>query len=297
MSETPITRGRNGARILMAFALVFVASFSLSCTSRTDSDPNTAASGTRTGAGTTTAPADTGTRPAGLTTTGTMTPLTGELGEVNAYMASPSAPGTYPAVVVVHEWWGLNSQIKTVADRIAAMGYHAIVPDLYHGVVAEDAEKAHELTRGLEDSRALSDIAAAANHARTAAAGAPAGGSPVGIIGFCMGGRLALLASMSEMPLQAAVMFYGPPVTDPAELAGVKAPILALFGREDEGIPLTTVQTFEDNLKAAGKSVEVVIYDGAGHAFMNDTRPSHRPEAATDAWERVEAFFARHLKS
>lgn len=297
MSDREIRWGRNWARTLIAGGLVLLATFSLSCTSRTDNDPNSATSGAGTGTGTMTTPADSGGRPTGLQTTGSMTPLTGELGDVNAYMASPSAAGTYPAVVVVHEWWGLNPQIRTVADRIAAMGYHVIVPDLYHGLVAEDAEKAHELTRGLEDRRVLSDITAAVNHVRTAAPGAPAGGVPVGIIGFCMGGRLALLASMSETPLRAAVMFYGPPITEPAELANVKAPLLALFGREDEGIPLTTVKTFEDNLKAAGKPVEVVIYDNAGHAFMNDTRPSYRPEAASDAWERVEAFFARHLKS
>jgi carboxymethylenebutenolidase len=298
MPNARITWTRLLGRKLLACGLVLLAALGMACTrtdtSGTNKPSSEAGTGTGTGAGAVAATPDTGGGTAGLQITSGMTPLTGVEGDVNAYTVHPEAPGAWPAVVVIHEWWGLNDQIKSVADRIAGMGYYVVVPDLYHGVVADDPEKAHELTRGLEDSRALSDITAAATLARTAAGGE---GARTGVVGFCMGGRLALLAAMSDIPLHATVMFYGPPVTEPAELAKVRTPILALFGRQDEGIPETTVKTFEDNLKAAGKSIEVVMYDNAGHAFMNDTRPSFSAEAARNSWGRLETFFAQHLKS
>jgi carboxymethylenebutenolidase len=224
---------------------------------------------------------------------GTMTSVRTERGDIQAYLARPEGTGPFPGVLLIHEWWGLNEQIKTTADRVARMGYVVIVPDLYHGQVASDAEKAHELHRGLTDESALVDLRAALAHMKSMEA---VGGSPVGAMGFCMGGHLALVTALSE-PIQATVVFYGPPVTDRAQLDKLSGPLLGLFGAEDDGIPAETVKTFEENLKAAGKNVEIKIYDGAGHAFMNNERPSYRPEQASDAWSRVEAFFASHLKS
>jgi carboxymethylenebutenolidase len=102
---------------------------------------------------------------------------------------------------------------------------------------------------------------------------------------------------VSGEPVNATVMFYGPPEVSAEQLARLSSPLLGMFGDQDDGIPVATVRAFEEALKAAGKDVEFRIYEGAGHAFMNDTRPSHRPEAANDAWSRVEAFLAKHLKS
>jgi carboxymethylenebutenolidase len=231
---------------------------------------------------------------AGAALKGSVVPLATPKGEVRSYQVQPSGPGPFPGVVLVQEWWGLNHQIETVADRLAALGYAVIVPDLYHGHVANDAEKAHELSRGLTDESALNDLGAAVTNLRNSPT---VGGRPVGIMGFCMGGRLSLLTALSGPPLNACVVFYGPPITDAALLQKLPCPLLASFGAEDEGIPPEAVKGFEEALKKAGKSVDIKIYENAGHAFMNDTRPSYRPEAAKDAWERVENFLAANLKS
>jgi carboxymethylenebutenolidase len=213
-------------------------------------------------------------------------------GKVDVYVARPSEEGVRPAVVVAHEWWGLNDQVKGVADRLAGLGYVALVPDLYRGFVTDDPEKAHEYLRGLPDERALADMTAAIAWAR-ASKGVRKDG--VGVLGFCMGGRIALLTNLSPAAPNACVVFYGTPVTDAAQLKKASGPVLGIFGADDRGIPKSAIQEMEKGLTAAGRSVETKIYEGAGHAFMNETRDSHRPAAAADAWKRVETFLGRTL--
>jgi carboxymethylenebutenolidase len=212
--------------------------------------------------------------------------------KVPAYVALPAAGAARGGVVVAHEWWGLNEQIKGVAERLAAEGYAAIVPDLYRGVVAGDPEKAHELMRGLQDGRASSILRAAASYLQ---AQEDLAGRRTGIMGFCMGGRLALLAAMDGKELAGAVMFYGAPVIEKERLSALSAPVLGLFGAQDKGIPLSDVKAFETAAKAAGKNVEIQLYEGAGHAFFNETRPAYNKDAAADAWKRTLAFFERAL--
>src|SRR5512140_1070809 len=231
------------------------------------------------------------TRPAGA---GSDITLHTPQGDVKAYVARPQGTGPFPGVIVVHEWWGLNPQIRGVADRLAAQGYVAIAPDLYHGRVAVDPEKAHELMRGVSAPAAVADLRAAAAELR---ASPQVGQKPVGILGFCMGGGLALQTALSGEPLQACAIFYGAPlVTDRTQLKKMPCPVLAMFGAEDEGLPADTVRAFQQALTDDGKKAEVKIYDKAGHAFMNETRPSYRPEAAADAWSRLQKFLADNLK-
>lgn len=214
-------------------------------------------------------------------------------GGPRAFVAWPSGDKPAPAVIVVHEWWGLNTQIRRTARQIARQGYVAIVPDLYHGQVAGDAEAAHVLSRGLEDDRALADLDAAlawlAAEPRTRE-------SRVGIVGFCMGGRLAQLMGSRSARIAAVVMFYGRPVTSAAEVAKLRGPLMGHFGAEDRGISSDRVAELGAALRTAGKDAQIFTYAGAGHAFMNDERDSFHPDASRQAWARTLSFLQQHLK-
>jgi carboxymethylenebutenolidase len=212
---------------------------------------------------------------------------------MSGYLAKPAGKGPYPGIVVIQEWWGLNDQIKGVADRLAAEGYVALVPDLYHGNVTADPEKAHILMRALEDGEVLSDLGSAMSTLKSLP---EVGSAKIGSIGFCMGGGYSLQLALNRSDLAGAVMFYGRPVTDPEALKKVSCPVLGLFGEEDEGIPSDKINAMAKGLNAGGKGAEVKIYPGAGHAFFNETRPSYNAEAAADAWKRTLAFFKAKLK-
>jgi carboxymethylenebutenolidase len=211
-----------------------------------------------------------------------------------AFVAWPAGKGPFPAVIVVHEWWGLNAQIRGVARRLAQEGYVAIVPDLYRGARADDAEHAHELARGLDESAAVADLRAAsswlASQPRVAAA-------RTGAVGFCMGGRLAQLIALEQPDLDAVVMFYGRPETDPARLARLHAPLQAHFGATDRGIGNDQIEALRNGLVKGGRVHDVHVYSGAGHAFMNEERPSYHADAARQAWARMLQFLQKHLKS
>ena len=215
-------------------------------------------------------------------------------GGTNAFVAWPASRTNAPAIVVVHEWWGLNDQIRTLARRLAREGYVAIVPDLYHGQVASDPELAHELSRGLEGEAAMRDLDATVDWLKQQPGMAK---SRIAVIGFCMGGGLSQALALHRPDLSAAVMFYGSPVTEPDELKKLSAPLLAHFGATDRGIPPSRADDLRKGLKEAGKVGEVYVYPGAGHAFMNDTKPSYHADAARQAWARTLAFLQRHLKS
>lgn len=211
-----------------------------------------------------------------------------------AFVAWPAGDGPAPAVIVVHEWWGLNPQIREVARRLSRQGYVAIVPDLYRGRVASDPEAAHVLARSVEEERAVEILAAAAGWLRGESRTAR---SRIGVIGFCMGGALAQSFALASDAPAAVVVFYGTPETRGARLAALRAPLQGHFGAADDGIPRERVRAFQDALGAAGKSHEVHLYAGAGHAFMHEGRPSHNADASRLAWARLLAFLHKHVKS
>lgn len=214
-------------------------------------------------------------------------------GGTGAFVAWPAGRGPAPAVIVVHEWWGLNEQIRGTARRLAREGYVAIVPDLYHGEVTDDPDRARELAQGLGEGRALADLEAAVAWLRAQPRTAKA---RIGVLGFCMGGRLAQLMALQSRDLTAAVMYYGRPETDPAKLAPLRVPLQGHFGAEDQGIPPDRVAELRAALEKAGKAVEIYLYAGAGHAFMHEGRPTYRADAARLAWARTLAFLQKHLK-
>ena len=220
----------------------------------------------------------------------------GEVGgkPVHGYLAAPSAAkGPLPGLIVIHEWWGLNDNIRAMTRRLAGEGYRALAVDLYGGEKADSPDAAMKLVNGVMQNRA----AAEENLRRAAAFLEGKGAKPLGVIGWCFGGGWSLAtALLVPDKIAATVIYYGHLETDPAKLATLKSPILGLFGAEDKSIPAAGVQEFESALKKLGKPIEVKIYDGAGHAFANPSGGNYRPEAAKDAWQRTTAFFARHLQ-
>jgi len=215
-------------------------------------------------------------------------------GGARGYLAVPSAPGKHPAIVLVHEWWGLNDNIEDYADRFAKEGYVALAVDLYRGKKAKDPDEAHELMRGLPEDRAGGDLEASF---RFLAARPNVEPTRIGSIGWCMGGGYSLALATLEPKLRAAVVNYGRLVTAPEKVNAIHAAVLGNFGANDRGIPPDDVHAFEGKLKDAHKDVDIKVYDGAGHAFMNpNNHGGYNEKAATDAWSRIDAFFARTLK-
>ena len=214
---------------------------------------------------------------------------------VSGYLAVPEGPGKKPAIVVIHEWWGLNDFAKAKADGFAKQGYIALAVDLYRGKVATDPDVAHQLMRGLPDDRALRDMKAAVAYLRSRP---DVDGAKVGSVGWCMGGGLSLNLAVGEPTLAGAVIYYGHLMTDPATIASLKVPLLGNFGGQDQGIPVKDVQEFEAAAKKDGKSVDFKIYPDAGHGFASAKDPKvYRPADAKDADARTDAFLGKVLKA
>ncbi len=212
----------------------------------------------------------------------------------DAFVAWPSGSGRAPGVLVLHEWWGLDGQIREVARQLASQGYVAVVPDLYHGEVASDPEHARALASRLSLEDAFATVDAAARWLRAEPRTARA---RLGLVGFCMGGGLAERYALRTSGLSAVVMFYGQPETDPAKLAALGAPLQGHFGAEDSSIPLAKVEELRSALAKADKPGEIYVYPGAGHAFMHEGNDTYRPDAARQAWARLLAFLQDRLKS
>jgi len=211
----------------------------------------------------------------------------------NGYLAVP-ASGSGPGVIVLQEWWGLVDHIKAVADRFAAEGFVALAPDLYHGESTTSPDDAGKLMMALDIGRVEQDLRGAIDSllARDEVTSAR-----VGTVGFCMGGQLSLYAACENRSVSACVVFYGihPNVTP--NLSALEAPGLGFFAEKDEFVPPAAARQLEADLKAAGKTATITIFDGADHAFFNDTRAEvyDKVHAAT-CWSRMLAFYREHVR-
>jgi len=213
---------------------------------------------------------------------------------IASYLALPDSPPKHPALVLVHEYWGLNDWIKEEARKFAEQGYVALAVDLYRGEVAYDPSLAHELMRGMPQDRAIRDLKAGLDFL---ASRPNVEKEKIGSVGWCMGGGLSLQLAINEPRLAACVVNYGAMPTDAADIQKIRAPVLGNYGGEDRGIPVKIVQAFEDAMRAANKSIDVKIYPGAGHAFENpNNKLGYREGAAEDAWNRTLTFLDRNLK-
>jgi len=213
---------------------------------------------------------------------------------VQAVIYTPEGKGPFPALVVIHEWWGLNDWVKEQASKLADQGYVALAIDLYRGKVADTPELAHELMRGVPEDRALRDLRAAVEYLKSQP---NVRKDRIASIGWCMGGGYSLDLALQEPTLRAAVVNYGHLATDPDALKKINAAILGSFGGKDGGIPVEDVKKFEQTLKQDGKRIEVKIYPDAGHGFENpNNKTGYRANDAADAWQRTVAFLASTLK-
>jgi carboxymethylenebutenolidase len=213
---------------------------------------------------------------------------------VSGYLALPDGAGKHPAIIVIHEWWGLNDWVKEQAQKYAAQGYVALAVDLYRGKVATNQDEAHILMRGLPDDRGMRDLEAAFTYL-SSRPDVTAG--KIGSIGWCMGGSWSIKLAVDQPKLAACVVNYGWLPSEPALVAKIKAPVQGNFGADDQGIPPKDVKAFEAAMKAVGKFADIKIYDGAGHAFQNpNNKQGYRPEATTDASQRISSFFQKYLR-
>ncbi len=213
---------------------------------------------------------------------------------VQGVLYAPGGNGPFPALVVIHEWWGLNDWVKDEASKLADEGYVALAVDLYRGKVATTPEMAHEIMRGVPEDRAKRDLHAAVEFLKSQP---NVKKDRIGSIGWCMGGGYALDVALQEPDLAATVINYGHLATDTDTLKKINAPILGLFGAQDHGITPDDVHKFEQGLEQLGKKVEIKIYDDAGHAFENpNNKDGYRADDAADAWKRTVAFLAGTLK-
>jgi carboxymethylenebutenolidase len=213
---------------------------------------------------------------------------------VNAVLFTPQGKGPFPALIVIHEWWGLNDWVKEQASKLADQGYAALAIDLYRGKVATTPDVAHELMRGVPEDRAARDLAGAFTYL---AAQKNVDRRRIGDIGWCMGGGYALDLALAQPRLKAAVINYGHLATDPARIKRIHAAMLGIFGAQDRGIPVADVRKFEEQAKNLGKKIEIVIYPDAGHAFENpNNQAGYRAADAADAWQRTVTFLEANLK-
>jgi carboxymethylenebutenolidase len=216
---------------------------------------------------------------------------------VNGYLAEPQAGSKTPAMVVIQEWWGLQDQIKGVADKLAKQGYRALVPDLYRGKVALEANEAKHLMEGLNFGDAAGqDIRGAVQYLKQS------GSSKVGVTGFCMGGALTVLSACNVPEMDAGVIWYGYPPLQYVDASKIKAPLMGHWAIHDQAFAISGVDELEKKLREAKVKFEFHRYD-AKHAFANETADSkkldmlrYNPGAAATAWDRTMDFLGKNLK-
>jgi carboxymethylenebutenolidase len=213
---------------------------------------------------------------------------------VQAVLYTPEGQGPFPALVVIHEYWGLNDWVKEQASKLAGEGYAALAIDLYRGKVGTTPDEAHELMRGVSEDRAARDLHAAVAFLEVQPNVKKA---RIGAIGWCLGGGYAFKLALQEPSLAADVINYGDLAADPERLRKIRAPILGIFGGQDRYIPVDDLKKSEQALKQQGHKVEIVIYPEAGHAFENPNNTAgYRAADAADAWKRTVGFLTGTLK-
>jgi carboxymethylenebutenolidase len=210
--------------------------------------------------------------------------------KAKGYLSRP-ASGSGPGVIVIQEWWGLVDHIKSVCDRFAAEGYLALAPDLYQGEATKSPDEAGKLMMALNIEETEKDLRGAVSFLASQSST-----SGLGVVGFCMGGQLALYAASRNDRIRACVDFYGIHPNVKPEYKRIRGAVLGLFAEKDAYVPPAAVKELEKNLKEAGVAADIHIYPGVDHGFFNDTRREvYDVAAATDAWARVQKFFGRYL--
>lgn len=212
--------------------------------------------------------------------------------EFTAFLARPVAEGPYPGIIMIHEWWGLNDQVRSMAHVLAGEGYVVLAVDLFNGSVATTTEGALANLRDNPNNITVPRMQAAVEYLKEMP---EVDTTKIASVGWCYGGGQSFQLGINE-ELQAVVIYYGRISTDSTELVELKEPVLGLFGEEDTSIPAEDVREFESLLKAQGTSADIHIYEGAGHGFANPTNTqAFRKEQALNAWNRTLDFLDQNL--
>ena len=209
--------------------------------------------------------------------------------KVTGYLARPEGD-VRAGIIVIQEWWGLNDDIRGIADRYAAEGYLALAPDMYHGTLATEPDEARKLAMAMERDLAAREIDVAIGWLKD-----EHGVVKAGCVGFCMGGGLTLATAVRPTSnVDAVHVYYGGGMPEGAVLETIKVPVMGSYGGEDQGIPAEAVDGLRDTLTANGVANDIKRYDGAAHSFFN-AGPAHHEAASADSWERSKEWFASHL--
>ncbi|MFZ5425056.1 MAG: dienelactone hydrolase family protein [Patescibacteria group bacterium] len=204
------------------------------------------------------------------------------------YFVSPTEPGDFPGIVMIHEWWGLNDHIKDMAEQLAGQGYKVFAVDLF-GTVATTPEEALAQTTALNQDIALQNLQAAKDYLQNE------GASKIASLGWCFGGGQSLQLSLATN-LDATVIYYGNLVTESSELANLNSPVLGIFGAEDTTISIDDVEKFAKELESLEIEGSINIYPNVGHAFANPTGNNYSQEETLDAWNKTLSFLEENLK-
>lgn len=207
------------------------------------------------------------------------------------YIAAPTSDGTFPGIVMIHEWWGLNDNITQMADELASHGYVVLAVNLFGVDAATTPEEARALTSAYVPEMGLENMNGAIEYLR-----ANYNVPNIGSIGWCFGGAQSLALALNN-DMDATVIYYGSVVTDKERLSSINWPVLGIFGELDMGIPVESVRAFENSLNDLGIENQIHIYPGVGHAFANPSGERYAPAETVDAWEKTTAFFHDVLKS
>ena len=212
-------------------------------------------------------------------------------------VSSNDSQGKLPAVVMIHEWWGLNQNIKDMANLLAKQGFVVLAADLYHGKVADSPQLAMELVQMARNNQnsSTANLQAAVKQLTLAS---NVDSTKIASLGWCFGGgqSLQLALNSQEHPLAATILYYGTPlVTDKESLAKIKWPVLGIFGDNDEAIPISEVNQFSTSLNQSGITNEIDIYKGVGHAFANPSGDNYAPKETADAWQRTLSFLKKYV--
>ena len=211
-------------------------------------------------------------------------------GNSNGYLAKPATDGDYPGVIMIHEWWGLNDNIKQMAEKLASHGYVVFAVDLYDGQVGTTADEARQLRTSFEQSYWTENMNTAVSYLEENHSP-----SSLGSIGWCFGGAQSLNLALNTEDMDATVIYYGQLVTDTDELSKINWPVLGIFAELDNGIPPETVNQFESALNEVGIENDITIYPGVNHAFANPSGDRYAPEESKDAWQKTLMFFEDNL--
>jgi carboxymethylenebutenolidase len=211
---------------------------------------------------------------------------------VLGYLSLPSGEGKHPAILLIHEWWGITDWMKGNADMFAKKGYVALVVDLFRGKVTNKPDEAMKLVSAMNKEQGVKDVITAYNYLKTLP---EVNTNKIGSIGWCFGGAYSLQSAINIPELKAVVICYGQLTDDQNAIEKIKAPLLAIYGKEDKNIPPDVVDKFEKSAKKLGKKIKVFEYPGSGHAFMNSTGTAYNKEETPKAWKEINTFFDSHL--